>query len=149
GRTEMEQAEMEPVWDDHNAAEFALKDAEAALKTMVEDPYVRVMANGAGGQGKEQVRAFYTEVLIPQWPDDAQMQSVNRVFGQDQLVDELHLSFTHAKQMDWLLPGEPASNKKVEMDVLIVVGFRDDLVVGERVFWDHAAVLRQVGPLQF
>jgi carboxymethylenebutenolidase len=145
----MEQAEMERVWDDHNAAEFALKDAEAALKTMVEDPYVRVMANGAGGQGKEQVRAFYAEVLIPQWPDDAQMQSVNRVFGQDQLVDELHLSFTHAKQMDWLLPGEPASNKKVEMDVLIVVGFRDDLVVGERVYWDHAAVLRQVGLLKF
>jgi carboxymethylenebutenolidase len=107
------------------------------------------MANGAGGQGKEQVRAFYAEVLIPQWPDDAQMQSVNRVLGQDQLVDELHLSFTHAKQMDWLLPGEPASNKKVEMDVLIVVGFRDDLVVGERVFWDHAAVLRQVGLLKF
>jgi carboxymethylenebutenolidase len=145
----MEQTEMERVWNDHNAAEFALKDAEAALKTMVEDPYVRVMANGAGGQGKEQVRAFYAEVLIPQWPDDAQMQSVNRVFGQEQLVDELHLSFTHAKQMDWLLPGEPASNKKVEMDILIVVGFQDDLVVGERVYWDHAAVLRQVGLLKF
>jgi carboxymethylenebutenolidase len=145
----MEQTEMERVWNDHNAAEFALKDAEAALKTMVEDPYVRVMANGAGGQGKEQVRAFYAEVLIPQWPDDAQMQSVNRVLGQEQLVDELHLSFTHAKQMDWLLPGEPASNKKVEMDILIVVGFQDDLVVGERVYWDHAAVLRQVGLLKF
>jgi carboxymethylenebutenolidase len=145
----MEQTEMERVWNDHNAAEFALKDAEAALKTMVEDPYVRVMANGAGGQGKEQVRAFYAEVLIPQWPDDAQMQSVNRVLGQDQLVDELHLSFTHAKQMDWLLPGEPASNKKVQMDILIVVGFRDDLVLGERVYWDHAAVLRQVGLLKF
>jgi carboxymethylenebutenolidase len=145
----MEQAEMERVWDDHNAAEFALKDAEAALKTMVEDPSVRVMVNGAGGQGKEQVRAFYAEVLIPQWPDDAQMQSVNRVVGQDQLVDELHLSFTHAKQMDWLLPGEPASNKKVQMHVLIVVGFRDNLVIGERVFWDHAALLRQVGLLTF
>lgn len=145
----MEQAEMERVWNDHNAAEFALQDAQAALKTMVEDPYVKVMANGAGGQGKEQVRAFYAEVLIPQWPDDAQMQSVNRVLGQDQLVDELHLSFTHAKRMDWLLPGEPASNKKVEMDVLIVVGFRDDLIVGERVYWDHAALLRQVGLLKF
>lgn len=145
----MEQAEMERVWNDHNAAEFALQDAQAALKTMVEDPHVKVMANGAGGQGKEQVRAFYAEVLIPQWPDDAQMQSVNRILGQDQLVDELHLSFTHTKQMDWLLPGEPASNKKVEMDVLIVVGFRDDLIVGERVYWDHAALLRQVGLLKF
>lgn len=46
----MEQAEMELVWENHTAAEFASKDAEAALKTMVEDPYVRVMANGAGGQ---------------------------------------------------------------------------------------------------
>lgn len=145
----MDQTEMERVWADHNAAEFALKDAESALKTMVEDPYVRVMANGAGGEGKEQVRAFYADVLIPQWPDDAQMQSVNLVLGQDQLVDELQLSFTHAKQMDWLLPGEPPSNKKVEMDVLIVVGFRDGLIVGERVYWDHAAVLRQVGLLKF
>jgi hypothetical protein len=35
------------------------------------------------------------------------------------------------------------------MDILIVVGFQDDLVVGERVYWDHAAVLRQVGLLKF
>jgi hypothetical protein len=34
----MEQAEMERVWNDHNAAEFAMKDAEAALNTMVERP---------------------------------------------------------------------------------------------------------------
>jgi carboxymethylenebutenolidase len=144
----MEPKEQAGVWDDHQAAEFVSKDAEAALSTMVEDPYVRIVANEAGGRGKEQVRAFYADVLIPHWPDDAQMQPVNRVLGEDQLVDELHLGFTHAKQMDWLLPGVPPSNRKVEMDVVVVVQFRDELIAGERIYWDHAAVLRQVGLLE-
>ena len=144
----MESKELARVWDDHNAAEFVSKDAEAALKTMVEDPYVRIVANDAGGRGKEQVRAFYADVLIPQWPDDAQLQPVNRVIGDDQLVDELHLGFTHAKRMDWLLPGVPPTVRRVEMEVIIVVQFRDRLIAGERLYWDHAAVLRQVGLLE-
>jgi carboxymethylenebutenolidase len=76
------------------------------------------------------------------------MQPVNRVLGEDQLVDELHLAFTHAKQMDWLLPGVPPSNRQVEMDVVIVVQFRDELIASERIYWDHAAVLRQVDLLK-
>jgi carboxymethylenebutenolidase len=143
----MQPVDMARMWDEHNAAEFVSKDAEAAMKTMVDDPYVTIVANGAGGRGKEEVRAFYADVLIPQWPDDAQMQPVNRVLGQDQLVDELHLGFTHAKQMDWLLPGMPPSNRRVEMDIAIVVRFQNDLIAGERLYWDQAAVLRQVGLL--
>jgi carboxymethylenebutenolidase len=148
GGAQMEPKDLARVWDDHNAAEFVSKDAELALKTMAEDPYVRIVPNGAGGRGKEQVRAFYANVLIPQWPDDAQMQVVNRVVGDDQLVDELHVSFTHAKQMDWLLPGVPPSNRKVEIDGVIVVPFRDGLIAGERLYWDQASVLRQVGLLK-
>lgn len=144
----MNPEELAQLWDAHNGAEFISKDAEAALESMVDDPYVTILANGGGGNGKDQVRAFYADVLIPQWPDDAQMQPMNRVLGQDQLVDELRLSFTHAKQMDWLLPGEPATNRKVEMDVAIVVQFRNDLIAGERLYWDQAAVLRQIGVLK-
>ena len=59
------------VWDEHNAAEFAIKDADIALKTMVEEPYVTILANGAGGRGKEQVRDFYANVLIRQWPESS------------------------------------------------------------------------------
>lgn len=143
----MTPAELASLWDDHNGAEFIAKDPDAAMASMVDDPYVTILANGGGGEGREQVRAFYADVLIPQWPDDAQMQPMNRVLGQDQLVDELHLSFTHAKQMDWLLPGEPPSNRRVDMDVAIVVQFRDGLIAGERLYWDQAAVLRQVGLL--
>jgi carboxymethylenebutenolidase len=144
----MDSGELERVWDDHNAAEFAIKDADAAVNTMVQDPYVHAIANGAGGTGREQVRSFYADVFIPGWPDDAQMEPVNRVVGGDQLVDEMHLGFTHAKQMDWLLPGVPPSNRKVEMDIVIVAKFQDGLIAGERIYWDQASVLRQVGLLE-
>ena len=73
---------------------------------------------------------------------------MNRVVGDRQLIEELHLSFTHAKRMEWLLPGLPPTNQRVDMDfVVVVVQFRDELIAGERVYWDHAAVLRQVGLL--
>jgi carboxymethylenebutenolidase len=148
GGAQMRPDELARVWDDHNAAEFVTKDADVTVSTMTEDPYVQILANDGGGRGKEQVHAFYANVLIPQWPHDAQMQPINRVIGDDQLVDELHLSFTHAKQMDWLLPGVPPTNRKVEMDVAIIVQFRNGLIAGERLYWDHAAVLRQVGLLK-
>ena len=144
----MDSIEMERVWDDHNAAEFAIKDADTALKTMVESPYVQAIAAGAAATGRDQVRDFYAHVLIPGWPDDAQMQSVNRVVGDDQLVDELHLSFTHAKQMDWLLPGVQPTNREIDMDVVIVARFDKGLIAGERIYWDQASVLRQVGMLE-
>jgi carboxymethylenebutenolidase len=144
----MGRTEMARVWDDHNAAEFAIKDADTAMKTMVEDPSVRIMAHGAGGTGAERVRNFYRDVLIAQWPEDAQLTPVSRTVGDDQIVDELHLEFTHSKRMDWLLPGVAPTNRKVTMDVVIVVPFRGDLVAAERIYWDHASVLRQAGLLK-
>jgi carboxymethylenebutenolidase len=143
----MEPGDLQRVWDDHQAAEFVTKDAEAALRLMVDEPSVRIMANEAGGQGKEEVRAFYANVLIPQWPADAEMKPMNRIVGHDQLVDEAHLRFTHSQQMDWLLPGVGPTNRAVEMDVVIVAQFRDDLIAGERIYWDQASVLKQVGLL--
>lgn len=144
----MGRTEMACVWDEHNAAEFAIKDADTAMKTMVEDPSVRIMAHGGGGTGAEQVRNFYRDVLIPQWPDDAQLTPVSRTVGDDQIVDELHLEFTHGKRMDGLLPGVAPTNRKVVVDVVIVVPFRGDLVAAERIYWDHASVLSQVGLLK-
>lgn len=143
----MEPQEMERLWSDHLEAEFVTKDVEAALETMVEDPYVNHVPVNTGGRGKGGVRAFYRDVFIPSWPDDLQMQQVNRVLGDDQLVDEVHVTFTHTRQMDWFLPGVPPTNRKVEVDIVVVVQFRDDRIACERIYWDQATVLSQVGLL--
>jgi carboxymethylenebutenolidase len=143
----MEPKEMERLWSSHLEAEFATKDVEAALATMTEDAYVNHVPHNSGGRGRDQVRAFYRDVFIPSWPDDVQVQQVNRVVGDEQLVDESHVTFTHTRKMDWFLPGVPPTNRKVEVDVVVVVQFRHDRIACERIYWDQATVLRQVGLL--
>ena len=140
--------QLEQLWAEHLKGEFETKDVEATLETMVEDAYVNHMPVHTGGRGKEALRAFYRDDFIPSWPDDLQMTPVNRVVGEGQLVDELHLTFTHSKAMPWFLPNVPPTHKKVAVDIVVVVQFRSDKLACERIYWDHAAVLRQVGLLQ-
>jgi carboxymethylenebutenolidase len=140
--------QLEQLWAEHLKGEFESKDVEATLATMVADAYVNHMPVNTGGRGKDALRAFYRDDFIPSWPEDLQMTPVNRVVGEGQLVDELHLTFTHTKPMPWLLPNVPPTGKKVAMDVVVVVQFRGDKLACERIYWDHAAVLRQTDLLK-
>jgi carboxymethylenebutenolidase len=139
---------LEKLWADHIAGEFVTKDVEATLATMVEDASVNHVPVNSGGRGKAQLRVFYRDVFIPSWPDDLVMTPVNRVVGDSQLVDELRLRFTHSRPMDWFLPGVPPTNKLVDIDLVVVVQFRGDKLACERIYWDQATVLRQVGLLK-
>ncbi len=139
--------DLERIWAEHIAGEFTTKDVEATLSTMVEDASVNHVPVSTGGRGKDQLRTFYRDVFIPSWPDDLKMTLINRVVGDGQLVEELRLTFTHAKRMDWLLPGVPATNKPIDVTMVVVVQFRGDKLACERIYWDHATVLRQVGLL--
>jgi carboxymethylenebutenolidase len=138
---------LEKIWADHLDGEFVSKDVEATLATMVEDASVNHVPVNTGGRGKEQLRAFYRDVFIPSWPDDLKMTLTNRVVGENQLVEELRTCFTHKKRMDWFLPGVEPTNKYVEIDIIVVVQFRGDKLACERIYWDQATVLRQVGRL--
>lgn len=57
-------------------------------------------------------------------------------------------SFIHNKQMDWILPKVPPTNRRIELDHVVVVEFRGDKIAAERVYWDQATVLRQAGLLK-
>jgi carboxymethylenebutenolidase len=140
--------QLEQLWAEHLKGEFETKDVEATLATMVEDAYVNHMPVNTGGRGKEALRVFYRDEFIPSWPEDLQMTPVNRVVGASQLVDELHLTFIHSKPMPWFLPNVPPTRKKIDVDVVVVVQFRGDKLACERIYWDHATVLRQVGVLK-
>ena len=140
--------ELERIWAEHLAGEFETKDVEATLATMVDDAYVNHMPVNTGGRGKTALRAFYRDVFIPSWPEDLQMTPVNRVVGAGQLVDELQLTFTHDRPMDWFLPGVRPTHRRIHHDVVVVVQFRGDKLACERIYWDHADVLRQAGLLR-
>ena len=143
--TPLTKEELERLWAEHLAGEFTTKDVEATLATMIDSASVNHVPVSTGGKGKDELRAFYRDVFIPSWPDDLVMTPINRVVGEGQLVDELHLSFSHSKRMDWFLPGVPPTNRRVEIDMVVVVMFEGDKLAKERIYWDQATVCRQVG----
>ena len=143
----MDRAQMEQLWSQHLDGEFAAKDVEATLKTMTDDAVVNHVPVSTGGHGKSELRSFYRDVFIPGWPAEQGMTLTNRVLGDEQLVDELHASFRHDVPMEWFLPGVAPTGHPIEVDFVVVVGFRDDRIASERIYWDHAQVLRQVGQL--
>jgi carboxymethylenebutenolidase len=75
------------------------------------------------------------------------MTDVSRTVGQDQVVEELVLSFTHTTPVDWILPGVPPTGKPVEVAVVVIVGFKGGKISHEHIYWDQASVLAQIGLL--
>lgn len=143
----MDRSQMEQLWSQHLDAEFATKDVEVTLGTMTDDAEVNHVPVGTGGRGKNELRSFYRDVFIPGWPPEQEMKLTNRVVGDDQLVDELHASFRHDVPMEWFLPHIAPTGRPIEVDFVVVVGFRDGRIASERIYWDQASVLRQIGLL--
>jgi carboxymethylenebutenolidase len=143
----MDRTQMEQLWSQHLDGEFAAKDVEATLATMTDDAAVNHVPVGTGGRGKNELRAFYRDVFIPGWPPEQDMKLTNRVLCDDQLVDELHASFRHDVPMEWFLPRIAPTGRPIEVDFVVVVGFRDGRIASERIYWDQATVLRQIGAL--
>ena len=139
--------DLEALWERHTALEFAARDAEATMTTMVAEPYVNHIPTMTGGVGYTELLRFYKYHFIPTTPPDAMLVPVSRTVGVDRLVDEFVFTLTHDRQVDWLLPGVPPTNKRVEIPMLAVVRFRGDKLYNEHIYWDQASVLVQVGLL--
>ena len=145
-RTEMaREGDIAAVFDDHVAAEFVDMDLEATMATMTDDPYVNHVPVMTGGVGSEGVRQFYGDHFIGRWPHDIEITPVSRTIGENQVVDELVLTFTHDIEMPQLLPGIAPTGKPVQLAFCVVVGFADGKVAHEHIYWDQASLLVQIG----
>jgi len=142
-----EAGRLDDIFDAHIAREFADRDVDATMETMVPEPYVHCVPIMTGGAGGNEVRRFYSEHFINQIPKDATVTPISRTVGKDQVVDELILSFTHDTQWDYLLPGIPPTGKHVELPHVVVMKFENGKVAHEHVWWDQASLLVQVGLL--
>jgi carboxymethylenebutenolidase len=135
------------LWEQHITGEFATKDVDLSLSTMVEDASVMHMPTRSGGKGKAELRPYYRDMFIPSIPSEWEHTVTNRVMTEDTIVEEAKVRLVHSKQMDWFLPGTPPTGKTIEMELVIVIQFRDGKMAAERIYWDQAAVLRQIGKL--
>lgn len=139
------QQAMVEVWERHLAAEFKEKDVDATMATMSPEPFVNHVPVMTGGVGFSKVRHFYGTYFIPHHPPDTTLVPVARTVGEDRLVDEVIFKFTHTIEMPWILPGVPPTGKRVEIAVIAVIQFKEGKVAGERIYWDQASVLAQIG----
>ena len=140
-------AELTRLWEEHVRHEFATRNTDETLATMVEDAYVNHVPVLTGGSGKPALREFYAKHFIPRMPPDLEMTPISRTVGSDQLVDEMVLKFTHSVEMDWILPGVAPTGRRVEIALVAIVRFRDGKVAHEHIYWDQASVLAQLGLL--
>jgi carboxymethylenebutenolidase len=132
-------------WDDHVKYEFATRNTDHTLETMVADSYVNHVPVMTGGVGHEELREFYSKRFIPQMPPDTAMTPVSRTIGIDRVVDEMVFEFTHTIRMDWMLPGVEPTNIHVKVALVVIVHFREGKLAHEHIYWDQASVLAQLG----
>ena len=135
------------IWDRHTNFEFIEPDAAKTISTMVAEPYVNHVPTMTGGVGKELLHRFYEYHFIPTLPEDTTLESISRTAGVDRVVDEMIFSFTHDKEIDWMLPGVPPTGKRVEIPLVAIACIRGGKLYHEHIYWDQASVLVQIGLL--
>lgn len=138
---------MIDLWEEHTAHEFRDHSTEQTLETMTDAPININVPLMTGGVGLDEVRTYYSEHFIPKNPPDTRVELVTRTVGEDRIVDEMILRFTHTTEMDWMLPGVPPTGQKVEVPTVGVVAFEDGKIASEHIYWDQASVLVQIGLL--
>ncbi|KAJ5871191.1 uncharacterized protein N7529_003544 [Penicillium soppii] len=144
--------DLESIWDEHTFYEFGDRSVEKTMATMVQEPYVnhvptRYTPQLTGGIGRSRLSHFYLNHFIFNNPDDTALELISRTVGTDRIVDEFIFVFTHAKQMDWMIPGIPPTGKYLRVPFTSVVNIRGDRLFHEHIAWDQATVLVQLGLL--
>jgi carboxymethylenebutenolidase len=135
------------VFDEHLRDEFELHDASATMETMSATPHLYHVPTMAGGNNRADIFEFYRDHFVTSWPADTRTIPVSRTVGENQLVDELVMSFTHDVAIDALLPGVPPTGRRVLLPVVVVVKFDGGKVAHEHIYWDQASLLVQIGLL--
>ncbi len=143
----MDHAELARLWERHTELEFETKDAAATVATMTPDNYVNHVPVMTGGRGTAEMIEFYGTHFIPKMPADTTLRLLSRTIGDDRVIDEFVFSFTHDVEMDWMLPGIAPTGRAVEIPMVVAVQFEGDKIACERIYWDQASVLVQLGLL--
>jgi carboxymethylenebutenolidase len=142
-----QQPNLGVVFDRHIKHEFEDHDVDATMQTMTKEPYVHHVPMMTGGVGYQGVYNFYKNHFIGKMPADTKIVRISRTIGKDQVVDELIISFTHDREVEYMLPGVSPTGKYITLPHVVIMNFKDGKIVHEHIYWDQASLLVQVGLL--
>jgi carboxymethylenebutenolidase len=146
---------IEAIRDAVHTAVFADRDVDAALAALDEHCVFQTVAGSVGASGAEEIRRFLTEDVIPHVPGDLEFRRVSRTSDQRRVAHELIVSFTHDRELPWLLPGVRPTGRTVEVGAVSVGSFKHTSRLGHvtsrltayRITWDRLDLMSRLGVL--
>jgi carboxymethylenebutenolidase len=133
------------IWEEHLEALLVRHDLEASLAHMVAEPSLLHIPAMTGAAGRTALERFYAEEFLPHLPDDMVRTRLSRTVDRFRIVDEMKISFTHDRELPWLLPGVAPTYRRAEVLTVAIVGFDRGWIRSQRVLWDHATLIAQLG----
>ena len=137
--------DMASAWDEHTSALLGPHDLAAATRHLAAEPSVLHLPVMTGAAGEQAVARFYAEDFLPHLPADLTRTRISRTVDRFRLVDETTVSFTHDRELPWLLPGVAATHRRAEVLTIAVVAYRRGQIRSVRVLWDYATLTAQLG----
>lgn len=135
------------IFEAHMQAELAA-DLDTTMETMASTPHLNHVPVRAGGYGYDDVRSFYDQHLVHCFfGEDSEFELISRTTNAERLVDEMIITFTHDRVMDFFLPGVQPTGRRVSLPVVVIVGAAEGKVGYEHIYWDQASLLVQIGLL--
>ena len=146
-------AEIERLRDAFHGSVFAAGDVDAALEVVAEDCTLVNLPMGTGASAAAGLRRYLTEDVLPGLPSDLTFRRVSRTVDKFRVVEEAVVTFTHDRELPWLLPGSPPTHRRAEVLAISVVSFRHSrinahrtrsLLSAHRTLWDDSALRTQL-----
>ncbi|HEV7654391.1 MAG TPA: nuclear transport factor 2 family protein [Mycobacteriales bacterium] len=133
--------EVERIRDAFHSAIYAASDVDAAAALATEDVALVNHPTGSGATGVDELRRYLREDVLPHLPPDLEFRRVSRTGDRWRVAQEDMVSFTHDRELPWLLPGVAPTGRTVEVLAVSVVVVRRSAVERHRTLWDMTTLL--------
>ena len=135
---------VEGVRDAFHRAVYLDQDLDAALAVAAADCVLLNLPAGTGAGGRDQLTSHLSTDVFGHLPADLGFSRISRTADRWRVAEEATVSFTHDRELPWLLPGIAATHRRAEVLVVSVVTVNRSLVTSYRVLWDHTTLLTQL-----
>jgi steroid delta-isomerase-like uncharacterized protein len=126
------------VIDEHFETEVT-QEFDATLATFNGHPRYEIMATGEVFDGDDEVMGYYTRTRTA-FPDQRH-DNVRRHVADDAVITEFDLLGTNLGEF----LGLPPTGKAFRVPVIAVFFFEGDKIVNERIYFDAASLVTQIG----
>jgi steroid delta-isomerase-like uncharacterized protein len=115
------------------------QEFDRTLATFNGHPHYEIMATGQVFDGSDEVMAYYrtTRTAFP----DQRHDNVRLHFAEDAVIAEFDLLGTNLGEFY----GSPPTGRSFRVPVIAVFFFEEDEIVNERVYFDAASLVNQIG----